>query len=321
MTEFLLLLVNKQFMISTLAAVAVFATIVTIGLPYMQRDRLAGRLKRVAEQRDELKRQQRILLNARKKKLRPTPIGYMRMTIDRFNLRSLFESKEAKARLARAGFRGQGPMVTFMFFRFVIPILFFIFSLFYLFVLNAVDLMPAVKILIVAVATIGGSYLPNLFVENMIARRQHSIRRAFPDALDLLLICVESGMSIEAAFNRVASEIGSQSIELAEEMTLTTAELSYLQDRRQAYENLGERTGIDGVKSVVTSLIQAERYGTPLGQALRVMAQENRDLRMSAAEKKAAALPAKLTVPMIVFFLPVLFVVIIGPTVIKWNQM
>jgi tight adherence protein C len=124
-------------------------------------------------------------------------------------------------------------------------------------------------------------------------------------------------MSIEIAFRRVAEEIGTQSVALAEEFTLTTAELSYLPDRRQAYENLAKRTDLEGVKSVCVALQQAERYGTPLGQTLRVMAQENRDMRMSEAEKKAAGLPPKLTVPMILFFLPVLFVVILGPAIIK----
>jgi tight adherence protein C len=156
-----------------------------------------------------------------------------------------------------------------------------------------------------------------LFIKNKISRRQLSIRRAFPDALDLLLICVESGMSIEAGFRKVSAEIGTQSIPLAEELTLTTAELSYLQDRRQAYENLAKRTNLEGVRSVCMALQQAERYGTPMATTLRVMAQENRDMRMSEAEKKAAALPPKLTVPMILFFLPVLFVVILGPAAIR----
>jgi len=154
-------------------------------------------------------------------------------------------------------------------------------------------------------------------LKNAIAKRQLSIKRAFPDALDLLLICIESGMSIEVAFRKVSTEIVSQSIALSEEFTLTTAELSYLQDRKVAYENLAKRTALEGVKSVCLALQQSERYGTPLGQSLRVMAQENRDMRMNEAEKKAAALPPKLTVPMILFFLPVLFVVILGPTGIK----
>jgi tight adherence protein C len=159
--------------------------------------------------------------------------------------------------------------------------------------------------------------LPLLLLKNKIKRRQLSIKRAFPDTLDLLLICVESGMSIEAAFRKVSDEVGTQSVALAEELMLTTAELSYLPDRRQAYENLGKRTDLDGVKSVCMALQQSERYGTPLATMLRVMAQENRDMRMAEAEKKAAALPPKLTVPMILFFLPVLFIVILGPAAIK----
>jgi tight adherence protein C len=158
-------------------------------------------------------------------------------------------------------------------------------------------------------------------VKNRISKRQHAIRRSWPDALDLLLICVECGMGIESALRKVSEEIGSQCTELAEELSLTTAELSYLQDRRKAYENLAERTGLDGVKGVVTSLIQSEKYGTPLSQSLRVLAQENRDMRMSEAEKRAAALPPKLTVPMILFFLPVLFAVIITPAVLQITRM
>ena len=167
-----------------------------------------------------------------------------------------------------------------------------------------------------------GLYLPNIYIKNAISKRQQSIRRAWPDALDLLLICIEAGMSVEPSFRRVADEIGTQSLALAEEMSLTAAELSYLQERRKAYENLGIRIGLESVRSAVTALIQAERYGTPLGQALRVLSQESRDSRMAEAEKKAAALPPKLTVPMIVFFLPVLIGVILGPaiiTVFNWN--
>ena len=166
-----------------------------------------------------------------------------------------------------------------------------------------------------------GFYAPNIYVKNLAGKRQKSIMLAFPDALDMLLICVEAGMSIELAFNKVSQEIGSASPELAEEFGLTVAELSYLPDRRLAYDNLAGRTGHEGVKAVCMALSQAERYGTPLGGALRVMAKENREMRMSAAEKKAAALPAKLTVPMILFFLPVLFLVVLGPAYIKYQAM
>jgi tight adherence protein C len=199
----------------------------------------------------------------------------------------------------------------------IVPIATFLFANMYLFVLVDIHKPALIKIAIVIAAAWVGMKLPQLFLKNLIARRQLSVRRAFPDALDLLLICVESGMSIEVAFRRVSQEIGSQSIALAEDLTLTTAELSYLPDRRQAYDNLASRTGLDGVKAVCTALVQAERYGTPLAQALRVLAQEIRDARMGEAEKKAAALPPKLTVPMILFFLPVLFVVILGPAFIR----
>jgi tight adherence protein C len=173
-----------------------------------------------------------------------------------------------------------------------------------------------VKIMIILAAGGAGFALPTIIVSNMIQKRQQQLMKAVPDALDLLVICVEAGSSLEGAFNRVADEIGEVSIDLAEEFGLTTAELAFLADRREALDKLSQRTGLPAMKSLTTSLIQAEKYGTPLGSALRVLSQENRDARMSAAEKKAAALPAKLTVPMIVFFLPVLFIVLLGPAVI-----
>jgi tight adherence protein C len=197
----------------------------------------------------------------------------------------------------------------------VMPIAMLLLALFYVFVVIQLDQPTLIEL------GIGAAYFgmlsPNLYLKNKITRRQISIKRAFPDALDLLLICIESGMSVEAAFQKVSDEVGAQSVELAEELTLTTAELSYLPDRRQAYDNLAQRIGLEGVKAVCIALQQAERYGTPLGTTMRVLAQENRDMRMSEAEKKAAALPPKLTVPMILFFLPVLFIVILGPAAIK----
>ena len=208
-----------------------------------------------------------------------------------------------------AGFRGQAPLVVFLFARARrCRSSSSASALFYLFCVIELDQPAIIKVLIALVVRLCRLLRAQpLHLQRQVTKRQNSIRRAWPDALDLLLICVESGMSAEAAFRKVSEEIGAQSVALAEELTLTTAELSYLQERRQAYENLGTRTGLETVKSVMTSLIQAERYGTPLGQSLRVLAQENRDQRMNDAEKKAAALPPKLTVPMILFFLPVLF--------------
>ena len=224
---------------------------------------------------------------------------------------------ETKEKLSRAGYRGQAAIYAFMFFRFVMPFVVFLGTIVYLFALSHYSIPPIGKVGIAFGAAFAGFYLPDLYVQNVIDKRMGSVMKAFPDALDLLLICVESGMSVEAGFNKVAAEVGSASVELAEEFALTTAELSYLPDRRQAYENLGKRCAHSGVRAVTTSLIQAERYGTPLGTALRVMAQENREMRMAEAERKAASLPAKLTVPMILFFLPSLFIVILGPAAIK----
>jgi tight adherence protein C len=252
--------------------------------------------------------------------LRASPKQYMKRVVEQFNLNKWVGQEEAREKLMQAGYRGNAPYVTYLFFRMVSPILAFLVSIFYLFFVFKTEQPPTVRFGMALFAAYVGMQIPWLFLKNKIQKRQLSVRRAFPDALDLLLICVESGMSIEAAFRKVSQEIGSQSIPLAEELTLTTAELSYLQDRKVAYENLAKRTDLDGVRAVCMALAQSERYGTPLGQTLRVMAQENRDMRMSEAEKKAAALPPKLTVPMILFFLPVLFVVIMGPAFIRISE-
>ncbi len=309
---------DPHFMTMLLTVVAVIATIYTVAMPYLSNENLDRRMKTLAIERGQIRaREREKLARGEKVNLRPTPKASIQRIVEVLDLKKWLGEDQIKATLVQAGYRGQGPQVTFLFFRMVVPIAMLIFAVIYLFVLVDIGQPLMVKLGICIGAAYLGIKLPQLFLKNVITRRQQSIRRAFPDALDLLLICVESGMSIDAAFKRVSQEIGSQSIPLAEELTLTAAELSYLQDRRLALENLATRTGIDGVKAVTTALIQAERYGTPLAQALRVLAQEIRDQRMSEAEKKAAALPPKLTVPMILFFLPVLFVVIMGPAAIR----
>ncbi len=310
-------LMQPQVVVTVLAAVAAFATALTVLMPVLNRDRLDARMQVMATERDKMRAAR--LADLSKKdgqgRLRSTPKGFMQEIVDRFNLRSVFDSEEVRDRLKMAGLRGQAPLVTYMFFRVAMPVIVAILAFAYLLLDH--DYPIIVNLGLALGAGYIGFYLPNFFIQNLVQRRQTSIKDAFPDSLDMLLICVQSGMSTEAAFQKVAGEVGATSLELAEELSLTTAELSYLQDRRQAFENLGKRTGIPGIKAVATALIQAERYGTPVGQALRVMARENRDMRMSEAEKKAAALPPKLTVPMIVFFLPVLFVVILGPAIIQ----
>jgi tight adherence protein C len=309
---------DPKMMASVFAAIAAMATVITLAMPLLARNDLNRRMNAVSVEREKIRQRERErLARGDKVQLRQTPKQYMKRVVDQFNLGKWVGQEEAREKLIQAGYRGQAPYVTYLFFRMVSPVVAFAVALFYLFVVMEIDKPPTVRLGMALFAAYVGMQIPYMFLKNKIGKRQLSIRRAFPDALDLLLICVESGMSIEAAFRKVSQEIGSQSIPLAEELTLTTAELSYLQDRKVAYENLARRTDLEGVKAVCVALQQSERYGTPLGQTLRVMAQENRDMRMSEAEKKAAALPPKLTVPMILFFLPVLFVVILGPAAIR----
>ncbi len=319
MADLIDLMLDPEFVIMVLAAVAAFATVATFTLPLLTNDRLDSRMKYVASERDKMRAQRlkQLADDNRRGQLRNNPKGLMMQVVEQLNLRKLLETESTRDRLKMAGLRGQAPVVAFLFFRVVLPFVMFAGAFTYLFLLRDFGFPPILRLGLSIGAAYLGFYLPNLFVSNLIQRRQQSIKRAFPDALDLMLICVQSGMSVEAAMNKVAEEVGGRSFELAEEFGLTTAELSYLPERRMAFENLGKRTGLPGVRAVGTSLIQAERYGTPVGQALRVMAQENRDMRMAEAEKKAAALPPKLTVPMILFFLPVLFIVILGPAAIK----
>ncbi|HEY5338430.1 MAG TPA: type II secretion system F family protein [Rhizomicrobium sp.] len=306
---------DRDFLVTMIVAIGAFATIVTFGLPLIEKQSLGTRMKAVSERREELRAKHHAALN--KRSLRSEPLSFMKQTVDRFSLVNLMESPDTKDKLLQAGFRGQAPAIAFLFFRFVMPFVVLLVTLFYLFVVTHFHWSTTMKLCASVAMAMVGYYLPDLYVSNKIQNRQQSIMRAFPDALDLMLICVESGMSIESAFTRVAAEIGQTSVELAEELGLTTAELSYLSERRQAFENLAKRCGHNGVKAVAAALNQAEKYGTPMGQALRVTAQENREMRMLEAEKKAAALPAKLTVPMILFFLPCLFVVILGPAIMK----
>jgi tight adherence protein C len=312
-------LTDPQNLLSAFIALVVFATIVTLTAPMLSNNGLEGRLKSVANRREELRRRSREALSQKGGggSLRHNDEGMYKNVVDRLQLSRLLEDPKVVDKLAQAGFRGPKPVSTFYFFRFVMPFAFAVVVGFYLYVINGFGLLSMQKVAACIAALTAGYYAPNLYISNIAQKRKESIVGAFPDALDLMLICVESGMSIEAAIAKVAAEVGGASIELAEELSLLTAELSYLPERRLAYEGLARRTNHPGIRSVVTAMIQAERYGTPLGAALRVMAKENRELRLSAAEKKAAALPAKLTVPMILFFLPVLFIVIMGPAAIN----
>lgn len=311
-------LFDTQFLLALVVGIGTVATILSIVLPLLERTNLDGRIKAVTIERDKIRAKEREKLYTAKPKVRHTTAkGKLKEIVDRLNLAKHLHDDKAKVLLNQGGLRSQQAEYGFLFARLALPIGLFILASGYAFAIMEGDMSIMLRLCIGLAAGIIGLQLPMLYLKNIVDKRQASMRRAFPDALDLLLICVETGMSMEPSFNKVAAEIGVQSVELAEEFAIVTAELSYLPQRRTALENFATRTGLDDVKQLTTVLIQSERYGTPLGAALRVISQESRDMRMMAAEKKAASLPPKLTVPMVFFFLPVLFAVIITPAVIQ----
>ncbi len=313
----ILWIIETKNLITVLVGIAAAATVFTVGAPLLDQNNLDNRMKNVAIERNKIRaREREKLRNASKYSAREQKnVSLMEGILEKFSAEKIFDVDQIKQTLIMAGLRSKKHITTYMFLSLALPIILTIGSFLIFEIFNIGENFEG-RLLFSLVIGLISFFLPKFFIHNMIKSRQQSIRNAWSDTLDLVLICVESGMSLEMSLKRVAEEIGIQSIPLAEELNLTVAELSYLQDRRQALDNLAIRTGMDNIKSVTTSLIQAEKYGTPLGTALRVLSQENRDQRMSEAEKKAGSLPPKLTVPLIVFFLPVLFIIIMGPAII-----
>ena len=296
---------------SILAAFSFFA-------PERGKVTMKKRLGAVKQRRAELRDAYKLALDAKKTSNNDRNLELMKNALEKLRMESMINDSELKMKLARAGRRGRNHAIRFLFMRLAVPPMLMAGSFVYLYGIIQPEGWDLPRYLLAALGVgLFGYFLPGILLDNQRQKRQKEMMKTYPDALDLLSICVESGMSIEQSFNRVSSEIGSQSIALTEEFQLTTAELSYLGDRRQAFENFANRTGLAAVRAITSALAQAERYGTPIGQALRVIGQESRDERMSRAEQKAASLPAKLTVPMIVFFLPALFIVLLGPAIIQ----
>jgi tight adherence protein C len=313
---------DAHFMAFLLAALGCAATALTVVVPMLQTDNLSRRIRAVSDERERIRLRERDRLAAKdnRTQLRSRPSSMLKRLVDTLNLTSWLSTETAKETLAKAGFRGAGAEYAFVAGRLIAPIGFAILAAIYIFVIANWQQPLAIKLGGVMAAVYLGVKAPEIYLRNATTKRQKSIERAYPNALDLMLICAESGMSIEHSVRKVSSEIGVESVEMAEELTLLSAEMSYLQDRRTAFENLNARTGLESIRSLTTVLIQSERYGTPLGAALRVLGQESRDQRMNAAEKKAAALPPTLTVPMILFFLPGLFAAILTPAAIQINN-
>lgn len=304
-----------------MAVLATVATVVGLALPFLMGDGTSKRVKQVATRRQELSRQQMAEMESKGSAIRnrkaQTKAEVMKKILHVLKLDEALSSKELKESLSQAGYRSQNALVIFTFTRFAMAIGSFVLAVIILSAWKNFPYPVHIKALLMGVGALIGFYLPKIMVTNTAQKRQVELNKGFADALDLMVICVEGGLSVEGAFDRVTNEIGDKSPALAQEFGLTSAELAYLGNRHKAYMNFADRTGLPAIKSLATTLIQSEKYGTPVGQALKVLSQERREARMAAAEQKGASLPAKLTVPMILFFLPPLFMVVIGPAAIK----
>lgn len=308
---------DVRFIVVLIVFGATLASLAAFGLTWFRSGRLESRLSAVRDRRKELMAQQRLGMQQKSRMgIGQEQSGLKRLALGKFSIQKMMDAKELRTKLARAGKRSPSAVGNYLFSRIAFPtVIGFVVFIVAVFLMDKQSV--GIRALVVIGSVIIGYFLPQILLNNAVQKRQQILQRSFPDALDLIVICVEAGMSVEAAFNKVTEQMVESAPLMAEEMGLTAAELAFISDRRVAYENLSERTGLAGFKSLASTLMQSEKYGTPVAAGLRVLAQENRDIRMAAAEKKAAALPAKLTVPMIVFFLPVLFLVIAGPAGIQ----
>ncbi len=279
------------------------------------RDPQAARIKSLAERRAALKAGLTAAPQRRQKQVRG--LGFMRNVVARFSLVRTRQADKVQVRLARAGFRSKDAPIIFMFCKLLMPMAFGAAAVVVIYVLQMVELKPMMRLVAMVGSVIVGFYAPDIFVKNLTDKRKKALRKGLPDSLDLLVICAEAGLGMDAAFSRVAREMARSSPEVADELSLTSIELSFLPERRQALENLNARTNMPEFRGVVNTLLQTEKYGTPLAQSLRVLAGEYRTDRLMRAEEKAARLPAIMTVPMIIFILPVLFVVLMGPAILR----
>jgi tight adherence protein C len=306
-----------------LAGVAAMAVMYAIYAAVTVRDPMVRRVKALNARREELKAGI-VTSTARKRQSlvrKSETTDRMKDTLEGLKVLQESQLKQVQQKLAQAGYRNKEWAVAVIFARMILPIVLGSLGLFLFYLTDTFPEWGSFKRLMgFAVMLIAGYKGPDLFISNKISKRTAAIRKGLPDALDLLVICAEAGLTVDAAFNRVAKELGRAYPELGEEFALTSIELSFLTERRQAFENLAYRVNLDSVRGVVTTMIQTERYGTPLASALRVLSAEFRNERMMRAEEKAARLPAIMTVPLILFILPVLFIVILGPAACSIND-
>jgi len=299
--------------ITVFAGLATLATVLAMWQVLRPNNSFERRLEEIVERKETLRQG---ALAARRGRQRTTAVGVMRETVSRLNLLRSKHATEARNMLAQAGIRSRDAMIGYLFARITLPFLFGLALLADANVFHLLPIPPQFRYLMPFAGVLIGFYAPIVFLRNAAAKRAKSIKLALPDGLDLMVICAEAGLSLDATLSRVSRELGNGSPELAEELGTAAAELTFLPERRLAFDNLNARTNSDGIRAVVNTLQQTAKFGTPLAQSLRVLAAEMRQARMTRAEEKAARLPALLTVPMILFILPCLFIVLLGPAAI-----
>ena len=298
-----------------LSAVATFAVLIAIYAATTVRDPMARRIKALNDRREQLKAGIVASTNKRKKLTnRNEATERVRSILTSFKMIQDDQLKKTQMRLMQAGIRTKDLAFFIIFARFILPVVLGVFAVLMLYVLDYFPDWSWWRRYMTVAGTLFSAYkAPDIWLKNKITKRSHAVRKGLPDALDLLVICAEAGLTVDAAFNRVAKELGKAYPELGDEFGLTAIELGFLNERRQAFENLSNRVDLEAVRGVVTTMIQTEKYGTPLASALRVLSAEFRNERMMRAEEKAARLPAIMTIPLILFILPTLFIVILGP--------
>jgi tight adherence protein C len=306
---------RDENMLALIAGVASFAVVLMMWNALLVKDTLPGRIKNLEKRRSKLKSEMVGQTRQRSKLvMRET---FMHRIVKKLQLMRGERARVMAAKLAKGGWRSKDALVAYLFAKISLPLLFAVLTGVYLFGTHAVEWGAAVKLLVSGGAGLLGYLLPDILVKNRISKRYEAIRKSLPDALDLLVICTEAGLNLDSGLDRVCREISNSSPELSDEFGLASIELGFLPDRKMALANLAARVDFQAMTTLVNTLIQTEKYGTPLAVALRVLASEMRDERLMKAEEKAARLPAIMTVPMIIFILPALFIVLIGPAVLK----
>ena len=301
--------------ISLVAAVAAFLAVMTVWRALLERTPVNRRIGALADRRDALKRD--LIASNRRAPQTSRGVGFAKNTVDKLKQMKGKTAALAAKKLVRAGYRSSDAVAVYLFAKLCLPLTCGVGAAFAFYVLDFMSLPQQMKLFAALGAILFGFYLPEILIKNATDRRRENIIKALPDMIDLMVICTEAGSSLDATLARIAHEIRASSEEMAEEVELTGIELGFLPDRRQAFENFCERTGIKHIDALVRTLIQTEKYGTPLVISPRILARELRDERMMTAESKAARLPATLMIPMVLFILPVLFIVLIGPGALK----